>query len=468
MTQFEGEISGYSHEGAGVIRQEDQVCFVPGALKGEKIIYSLAQDAGGQKTSGQAKKRRVSFGALEQVLEAASYRVAPACTYYGQCGGCQLQHASYEHQLEIKHEIVERAFRGLGREAAAGINILPVLAAAQPWYYRNKGIFAVQKQPDNKVMIGFYKKKSRQLAGEGCPGLFSLPVNGLLQAISLWFSTHDVTVGAAGLHHVMIRESKTHGQLVLVLIGNGPKPQWLPAFLETFVPVEPKDLPPCAKPPKKILIGIGWLSAPLKDGPVINKTPETLWGTLTIQEQLGAVKYEISPESFFQVNTAQAKVLYDQVLEMAALTGKEKVWDLYCGTGTISLYLARQAKQALGVEAVEAAVRDGQANAKLNGIDNVRFVAGLAENLMPSLAQELPPDVVILDPPSKGSQPEVIEGLLAVKPKRIVYVSCDPATLVRDLKLLTATEEYVISKVQPVDMFPQTGHVETVVLMSRK
>jgi len=466
MTIYQGRVSGYSHDGAGVIAGDDLVIFVPGALKGELVAYSLPTEADKLKESRKSKKRQTAFGFLEEILEPAVQRAEPKCPYYGSCGGCSLQHASYDHQLEIKKEIVERAFRGLGSEISEKIEVLPVLGDNNPWQYRNKGIFALQRQK-GRVKIGFYEKKSRQVAGEGCPGLFSLPVNGLIQALTFWFNSHDVKIGADGLHHIMIRESKSTDQLVLVLIGSGNKPEWLPEFLATFVPVEPKDLPPCARPPKKILIGIGWLSAEFKDGPVIQGKPEILWGTLTLQEKLGDVSYNISPESFFQVNTKQAEVLYDHVLAFAGLTGREKVWDLYCGTGTISLYLARKAKEVIGVEVVAAAVEDGKANARLNGIENVNFMAGVAEKLMPELIKQGRPDVVVLDPPSKGCRPEVVEGILAVKPERIVYVSCDPATLVRDLKMLTATGEYEIKSVQPIDMFGQCANVETITRIQR-
>jgi 23S rRNA (uracil1939-C5)-methyltransferase len=214
--------------------------------------------------------------------------------------------------------------------------IRPILGAQSPQGYRNKGIFAVQKQ-GQEIKLGFYQKKSRQLAGNGCSSLFSLAVNGLIQALSFWLTEHEVTVGPEGLHHVMIRESRTTGHLIIVLISSGAKPQWLAEFLQTFVPVEQKDLPPCARKTKQLLSGIGWLAAPDKQGPVISGKPETLWGKLVLVEQLGHIKYGISAESFFQVNTEQAKTLYDQVVQMAGLTGQEHVWDIYCGTGTIGL-----------------------------------------------------------------------------------------------------------------------------------
>lgn len=528
MSEQQGTISGYSHQGAGVVRGEAQVCFIPGALEGETVIYEVEEgtdysSAGrGPKRSKKAGPGKVAFGELKKVLDSSEHRVEPQCPHYGACGGCQLQHASYAHQLQIKHDIVERAFRGLGREESAKIEILPVLGAHSPWGYRNKGLFALQKQ-EGKVKIGFYQSKSRVVAGSGCPGLFSELVNGLIQAISFWLEQAVAEIGGQGLHHIMIRESKTTGQLILVLIGTGGKPDWLKDFLKTFVPKDPKSLPPQAPVPKQLLLGIGWLTADLKEGPVLEGKPETLWGSLSLMEHLGKVRYGISPESFFQVNTAQAKVLYDQVLKLAGLSGKERVWDLYSGTGTIALYMAAKAKSVLAIESVAAAVKDGQTNARLNKIDNVKFMTGLAESVLPALlhptvpelkedaaaladkvaarwqkmaqaaAEAVPaeaappetaaevesreqkrreaaglPDVVVMDPPSKGCEPAVIDAVLEAAPQRIVYVSCDPATLVRDLKRIIAGGEYEIKTVQPVDMFPQTSHVETCVLLARQ
>jgi 23S rRNA (uracil1939-C5)-methyltransferase len=527
MSEQQGAISGYSHQGAGVVRGEGQVCFIPGALQGETVIFEIEEEASGISAGSgtrRAKKAgpgKVAFGELKKVLAPSEHRIEPQCPFYGSCGGCQLQHADYKHQLQIKHDIVERAFRGLGREESAKIEVLPVLGAHTPWGYRNKGLFAVQKQ-EGKVKIGFYQSKSRVVAGNGCPGLFSELVNGLIQALSFWLEQAGAEIGAQGLHHIMIRESKTTGQLILVLIGAGEKPGWLPDFLKSFVPKDPKSLPPLAPVPKQLLLGIGWLTADLKEGPVLEGKPETLWGSLSLMEHLGKVRYGISPESFFQVNTAQAKVLYEQALKLAGLTGKEHVWDLYSGTGTIALYLAAKAKSVLAIESVAAAVKDGQTNARLNKIDNVKFMTGLAESVLPVLlhppvpevkedaaaladkvaarwqkmaqaaAEAVPagetlketaaeaesreqkrreaaglPDVVVMDPPSKGCEPAVIDAVLEAAPQRIVYVSCDPATLVRDLKRIIAGGAYEIKAVQPVDMFPQTGHVESVVLLSR-
>ncbi len=533
----------------GVIALKDQICFVPGVLAGEEVKVRL---------TGK-KKGKVVWGEALEIRNPSQQRQVPPCPHYLRCGGCQLQHAAYPHQLEIKQSIVERAFGPLRRQDE---NIMaklwPILPAPQPAEYRNKGIFAVGRAGNGSeaVQIGFYGRQSREIAGHGCPVLFSQPVNGLLYALAFWLEQNKIAVGQ-GLHHVMIRQSHTTGKIILVLIGE-KEPDWLPEFLATFVPKDPVNLPPLAPKPDHLLAGIGWLSAPDKAGPVISGKPKTLWGSLITIEELQpqplqdgisgalasagsvvnatdsvdsspspALRFAISPEAFFQVNTAQANTLYDVAAAACGLTGKEILWDLYCGSGTISLYVARQAKAVLGIEISQASIKDAWINARINSFhsgvgtsgdsmdgnnngrsdsqtfaDRLCFLAGAAEELIPrlikepdfltdKLKQQAPlytspkgevfppseelvellagktPDVVLLDPPSKGAETAVLETILAAGPQRIVYVSCDPATLVRDVQVLIGSGKYEVKMIQPVDMFPQTGHVECVVLMSR-
>ncbi|MEL7623620.1 MAG: class I SAM-dependent RNA methyltransferase [Clostridiales bacterium] len=576
-----GTVKGYNHEGMGVIALKDQICFVPGVLAGEEVKVRL---------TGK-KKGKVVWGEALEIRNPSQQRQVPPCPHYLRCGGCQLQHAAYPHQLEIKQSIVERAFGPLRRQDE---NIMaklwPILPAPQPAEYRNKGIFAVGRAGNGSeaVQIGFYGRQSREIAGHGCPVLFSQPVNGLLYALAFWLEQNKIAVGQ-GLHHVMIRQSHTTGKIILVLIGE-KEPDWLPEFLATFVPKDPVNLPPLAPKPDHLLAGIGWLSAPDKAGPVISGKPKTLWGSLITIEELqpqplqdgitealasagsdanngaGAkgsatdatnsvaetadsaassapLRFAISPEAFFQVNTAQANTLYDVAAAACGLTGKEILWDLYCGSGTISLYVARQAKAVLGIEISEASIKDAWINARINSVhsgaegkgggagtgaisnagagtsgdsidgnnngradsqtfaDRLCFLAGAAEELIPrlikehvfladQLKQQAPlytspkgevfppsedivellagktPDVVLLDPPSKGAETAVLETILAAEPQRIVYVSCDPATLVRDVQVLIGSGKYEVEMIQPVDMFPQTGHVEAIILMT--
>lgn len=456
-----GKVSGYSHEGMGVVRVDSAVYFIPGALEGEEIRFQAPEPKTG--------KRAPVFGQLTEILTSSPSRVAPPCPYYADCGGCQLQHAAYPHQLEIKEQILSRALRPLAKlDSALAEKQRPVLPSSEETGYRNKGIFAVGRQDGGRPLIGFYQRKSRKIAGLGCPLLFSREVNGLIAAVSFFLEGHpEAVLGPGGLHHLMIRESKTTGQLILILICAGQKPAWLKDFLALFVPKAPEDLPPCAPPPRRLLSGIGWLTAPDQDGPVLRGRPETLWGSLVLVERLRGLNFGITPQSFFQVNTRQADVLYAEAAKAAALTGSEILWDLYCGTGTITLCLAGQAKRALGVEFLEEAAAGARKNAALNQIKNAEFLAGSAEALLPKY-QGPAPDVVVLDPPAKGADAAVLAAILAAAPKRIVYVSCDPATLARDLSRLVGEGAYRVEAVQPVDLFPQTAHIETVVSLKRE
>ncbi len=590
METIVGTVKGYNHEGMGVIALKDQICFVPGVLAGEEVRVKL---------TGK-KKGKVVWGEALEIGKPSLQRQLPPCPHYLRCGGCQLQHAVYSHQLEIKQSIVERALAPLRRQDE---NIMAklrqILPAAQPAEYRNKGIFAVgrmtgsstqseqpvqTKLPERQissephtqsrhlakvklptqaelanaalasVQIGFYGRQSWEIAGQGCPVLFTRQVNGLLHALAFWLEQNKIPVGQEtakgisdqenrGLHHVMIRQSQTTGKIILVLIGE-KEPDWLPDFLAAFVPKDPENLPPFAEKPDHLLAGIGWLSTPDKQGPVVSSKPKTLWGSLITIEQLeqsqkdilesptatgGAIsaaplRFAISPEVFFQTNTAQANVLYDVAAAACGLTGKEILWDLYCGSGTISLYVARHAKAVLGIEINAASIKDAWINARINSAigdgagrgnddgteasgsslaERLCFLSGAAEELIPQLLNESgflaaklerqaalytspqgeafppskelvellagkTPDVVLLDPPTKGAEAGVLETILAAGPQKIVYVSCDPATLVRDVKILTGSGKYEVAMIQPVDMFPQTSHVETVCLLIKE
>ncbi|MCL1848370.1 MAG: class I SAM-dependent RNA methyltransferase [Clostridiales bacterium] len=522
-----GKIDGYNHEGMGVLRAGGRVIFVPGALTGEEAVVSLS---GKQKGS-------VSWGQLLEIRNPSPHRIKPQCPYYMRCGGCQLSHASYAHQLVVKQSILERALAPLERLGMLNDALqLPVLPAHEPKYYRNKGIFAISRETaagSPQVAIGFYARQSHVIASFGCPTLFTRQVNALIAAVARWLG--DNTNEQPIPHHLLIRESDTTDDLTITLIGE-EKPAWLQAFVAAFQGQRDR-----LDPQSWTLTGVGWLTSPAKKGPVVDGDPDTLWGSLGISEtfvpssdpmpiQPGALptqkplRFRFSPASFFQVNTRQTRVLDDEILRLCALTGNEILWDLYCGAGTISCCLASRAKAVLGIDMDETAIRDAWANARQNfGIapppfvsplltERLCFLAGAAERLVPALAQdpdsllrtlhsqkrlygaadkqarealqplsppqapsaalirllsEQSPDVIVLDPSSKGAKPAVLNAILSIRPEKIVYVSCDPATLARDLRILSAGK-YAVRRIQPVDLFPQTAHIETIVVLTKQ
>ena len=502
-----GTVTGYNHEGMGVLRQERQVVFVPGALSGEEVSVRL----------DSRKKGGAMWGELIDIRKPSPYRRVPPCPNYSRCGGCQLQHASYGHQLQVKQEILARALAPLRKQGIPiQTLIMPVIPAPAPTGYRNKGVFAVSRAAGaadaapagGAVAIGFYGRKSREVAGHGCPTLFSARVNALLDDLALWLGRYGAVQTPS---HIMIRESGADGKVILVLIGE-KEPPWLPAFLDAFMP-RPGGKSPDSLPRRGgQLAGAGWLASADKEGAIAGQKPLTLRGSLDIAEHYRRdppIRFTISPESFFQVNSAQGERLCAEAEKACGLTGEEILWDMYCGAGTIGLYLASRAKAVLGMDAGASAIRDAWANARGNAAatapplhGRVCFLAGAAEDLAPSLLgcpallpgmlkgqeslytapsgrvypphkalvrllSEKAPDAVILDPPSKGAKPAVLQAIRAAAPRRVVYVSCDPATLSRDLQILAGGALYALEKVQPVDMFPQTAHVEAVASLRR-
>lgn len=484
------EITGYTHEGAGVGRIAGRVVFVPGALQGEQVLVEV----NGAKRSQKAFLR----GKIIEVLKPSSERIAPACGVFAQCGGCQLQHVNYAAQLQIKEEIVRDTLRRLG--GFTEIKVQPVLGMANPWGYRNKGHFQVGRR-QGKIKLGFFEEGSHSLVAEPCQHLFSPKVTSLVVFLEDLLTAEQVKVaeaeaGVSGLRYVLLRESHATGEILVVFIYSGSYSDKKEDIAREISRKFPEVVGVCQNKNTRAAgtvlgdeyggnsgnnVGLGNKSDVKAKKDKGNKVDggnrgdrentamqiEVIWGRDWLEDKIGPFSFVISPASFFQINSVQTAVLYEKVLEFAALTGEEEVVDAYCGIGTISLFLARRARKVTGIEIVPAAVADAQKNAARNGVGNVEFLQGKAEVLLPKMAaQGARPQVVVVDPPRKGCDRALLDSIIEVAPERVVYVSCNPATLARDLRRLVGGG-YAICEVQPVDMFPQTGHVESVVLMSR-
>lgn len=438
-------ITGYSHDGRGVGRLAGKVVFVPGTIKGEKVSVEIT-----------GEQKGISTGKLLAVMEPVRERIIPACSVFTTCGGCQLQHLKYEAQLELKKSIVEDALLRIG--GFKDLKVQSVLGMDDPWQYRNKGHFKVEKNA-GIISLGFYEEGSHSLVNMSCNHLFSEAVVELLRGLLAVINRTDLPIegsNSSGLRHIMIRESKSKGEILLVFILSGEITLQLREITREI----------CNKFPK--IVGVCANKNPRSRGPVLGNRTEVIYGKGEIEDTIGSFTFAISPHSFFQVNNVQATRLYAKAVEYAQLSGQEIVVDAYCGIGTISLFLAKQAKKVIGVEIVPEAIRNAQENARQNNVSNVEFIQGEAERVMPDLLRKgLQPQVVVVDPPRKGCGQPLLDSILQVKPKRVVYVSCNPATLARDLKYLVAGG-YEVKEVQPVDMFPQTSHVECVVGMQRK
>ena len=436
------KISGYAHDGAGVGRIGGRVIFVPEALRGEEVLVEI-----------KGRKKGVLRGRVKEILCSSAERLEPTCAVYAQCGGCQLQHVTYDAQLRIKQEIVRDTLQRLG--GFKDITVQPVLGMETPWRYRNKGYFQVGRQKD-KVSLGFFEEGSHCLVAEPCRHLFSPKVTSLLEFLEELLTAFQVKVaekGLPGLQQILIRESRAKGEILLVFIYSGKYSDKKEAIAREISRKYPE------------VVGVCQSEKTRAAGAMLGGKSEIIWGRDWLEEKIGPFSFIISPASFFQVNSLQTNVLYEKVLEYAALSGKEEVIDAYCGIGTISLFLAQQAGKLTGIEIVPEAVVDARKNAERNGINNVEFVQGKAEKIMPQMvARGARPQVVVVDPPRKGCGRELLDSIIAVSPQRVVYVSCNPATLARDLRHLV-NGGYTVAEVQPVDMFPQTGHVEAIILL---
>jgi 23S rRNA (uracil1939-C5)-methyltransferase len=361
-----------------------------------------------------------------------------------------LQHVTYEKQLEMKKGIVENA---LGRIGNQNIKALSTIGMKDPWRYRNKGYFQVN-QEKGMVRLGFYKAGSYDFVpASGCV-LFSSQINRLVSYLEEQLSLQKVTAynsmtGRGNLRKILIRESRNSGEVMIVFLSKEDNLGFDENILNDLVRTFPQVV--------SIYQNINRSSK----AALLGKDFRLLEGKPDLEEAIGPFRFKISPQSFFQVNVAQAKILNEKILEYANLSGEETVIDSYCGTAAISIYLAKQARKVYGIEIEKSAVRDAKINCELNGISNLKLFTGKAEEWLCKWRRSVEEvHLIIVDPPRKGCSLKVLKGIINVKPKKIIYVSCNPATLARDLKYLTKDDDYKLKKVLPIDMFPQTGHIE--------
>ena len=444
---IEIEITGLGSSGEGVGKYQGFTVFVPGALPSELVKASIG-----------LVKKSYATAILKEILVPAKERTEPLCPIYKECGGCQLQHLSYEGQLEVKRQQVQAALSRIGH---LDIEALPTMGCAKPWQYRNKMQFPAAIDAEGRLEIGCYAQSTHSVINTPTCLIQKEANNQVLAAVRAWMEKYNVSAynektGKGIVRHVMSRVGVHSGEIMAVLVVSLydlPYRQELCAMLKEAVPNLVSIIQNINKKPTNIIMG-------LKN--------RVLYGKTTIKDSLGALSFNISALSFFQVNSEQAELLYDKALEYAALTGKETVVDVYCGTGTISLYMARQAKRVYGIEIVAPAIEDAKINAKENNLLNSEFICGDAAVELPKLLNSgVQPNVIMVDPPRAGCEEKVLAAMVGVAPERIVYVSCNPASLARDLAFLEANG-YKVQAVQPVDMFPQTSHVETVALLLKR
>lgn len=442
---IEATITGYTSEGLGVAHVDGMAVFISRAIFGERCAVKILKVT-----------KTVAYGKIEKLLEASPHRRAPECPYYGTCGGCAFQHMDYEEECRLKSVRVQDAMERIGGVSVQNVEILGGETAEE---YRNKAQYPVSLCA-GKADAGFFRQRSHEVIPVKRCLIQSPAADAARQCVVDWMRSYHVSVydevAQRGLiRHIYVRNAMATGQVLVCLVANGdklPHVQELLSLLKEAVPGLQSVVLCVHKKPGNSVLGDKFVP---------------LLGDGTIDDVLCGLQFRLSPRSFYQVNRAQAERLYERALELAGLRKSDTALDLYCGTGTITLCMAKQAGNVIGVEIIPAAIEDAKENAQRNGIQNVRFLCADAGQAAAQLAEEgTHPNVILVDPPRKGLSGDVIDAMDRMNPERIVYVSCDPATLARDVRLLEA-RGYKTAEVQAVDMFPRCAHVECVVLMSR-
>ncbi|HII4502414.1 TPA: 23S rRNA (uracil(1939)-C(5))-methyltransferase RlmD [Clostridium perfringens] len=445
------DIISQGYEGEGIAKIDNKYpIFIEGALKGEKVKVRIVK-----------VNKNFAYGKLMEVLEASEERVNPPCAIYKRCGGCKLQHASYKAQLDFKWDRVKDCVSKIGKLDPSIVKY--PLGMENPWRYRNKVQLPIGLI-NGEVKIGFFAPRSHDIIDmESC--LIQDEIGDKVVKLTReWIEKFNIRpynvdgeYDEKGIvRHIMIRRGFTTNEVMIVLVTNGEN---LP-HKEEFVDLMVKNIPGI----KSVIQNIN----SKKTNVILGLESKTLWGEDTISDYIGDFRFNISPLSFFQVNPIQTEVLYGKALEYANLTGNEEVFDAYCGTGTITLFLSQKAKKVYGVEIIPQAIDNAWINAKENKVDNVEFFVGESEVVIPDLINKgVKADVVVVDPPRKGCDKKLLDAITNIDAKKIVYVSCDPSTLGRDLAILEENG-YKTLEVQPVDMFPNTSHVENVAKLIKK
>ena len=442
-------IEDMGHEGEGIGKVDGYTVFVKDAVIGDTVQAKIMKT-----------KKNYGYARLMEIIESSPDRTEPLCPYARQCGGCQIQALSYEKQLEYKNNKIRNNLIRIGGFSEEELHMEPIIGMEVPFYYRNKAQFPVGTDKEGNLVTGFYAGRTHTIINNRKCYL-GVDVNEQILNIVLDYmkkynvSAYDETTHKGLVRHVLIRYGFQSKEIMVCLVVNGNRLPAADALVSELCTIE----------------GMTSISMNInkeKTNVILGREVKTLWGQSYITDKIGNVSYQISPLSFYQVNPVQTEKLYGKALEFAGLEGNETVWDLYCGIATISLFLAQKAKQVYGVEIVPAAIEDAKRNAALNGFTNAEFFVGKAEEVLPEKYEKegIYADVIVVDPPRKGCEESVLDTMVKMQPKRIVYVSCDSATLARDLKYLRE-RGYQVERVVGCDMFPQSVHVETVVLMSK-
>ena len=461
------KITDMSEDGEGIGKAQGFAVFIKDAVVGDLVRAKV-----------MAVKKGYCYAKLQEILEESESRIRPVCPVASSCGGCQLQAMAYQAQLDFKTEKVRGHLQRIGH--LEDVTVEPALGMKEAagcqegmetiWHYRNKAQYPVTEDKEGRIRIGFYAGRTHSII-ETSKCFIGSPCNEkIVETIRAWMIRHHIRAyneenGQGYLRHIMIRQGRYTGQIMVCLVVSSRKMKKsaqddLIAGLTGIYPCKPEAS-------ETYIRSISLNINTSRNNNILGPEMVQLYGPDYIEDMIGNLKFRISAQSFFQVNPVQTRVLYEKALEFAGLTGHETVWDLYCGSGTITLFLARKAEKAYGVEIVPPAIENARINARENGITNAEFYVGKVEEVLPELYEKegIRADVIVTDPPRKGCDEAVLRTMVLMQPEKIVYVSCNSATLARDLRYLE-DHGYKTRKVQPVDLFPQTVHVETVCLLT--
>ena len=434
---FIAECTGYTEDGAGVVRTDGFVVFVKGLMIGEEAEISMT-----------AVKKNYGYGRIVRLIRPSKDRIEPECSVSRPCGGCQLQHMNDNAQRFFKEEKVRNCFR---TNAGMEPEILPIIRTEPYYHYRNKVQVPVQFN-QGKVEMGFYQNHTNRIINYDACDVQSELSNRITVFLKEQFARFGC---AANIRHVLIKHAHVSGQVMVVLIVRrhpfAREEELVKKTVEAFPEVRSMTA----------------IENRREDNVILDGREYVLYGEPYIEEELLDCRFRISARSFFQINPYATKLLYAKALEYAGLSGRETVIDLYCGTGTIGILAAKHAKKVYGIEIVADAVKDAKVNARINNADNIEFLnMDASHGAQAVLRSKIRADAVIVDPPRKGCSRDTLDAIIKIAPKRLVYVSCDPSTLARDVKILSENG-FAVEKIQPVDMFPQTVHIETIVLLQK-
>ena len=440
------DIIDYGMEGEGIAKIENFTVFIPNAMKGEKVKILIVKVLSSY-----------AYGKLLEIIEPSPYRIESDCSTYQRCGGCSLRHIDYEETLNIKQNMVQNL---VNKTFNKNVKVKPTIGMGNPYHYRNKAQFPVGLNKQNEKVVGVFAKRTHEIIPMQDCFLQNTISQEIAFAIQKFIIEKDISVyneetRKGLLRHIVIKVGIRTHEIMCILVVNGNKIPYEQELVEMLV--------------KRYNVKTVVKNINTKNTNVIlGEENIVLHGDGYIYDILGDYTFKISPMSFYQVNPVQAEVLYNTAIEMANLSKEDVLFDLYCGIGTIGIFASFYVKKVYGVEIVEQAIYDAKENARINQIENIEFMTGDVEKVLTNLIEkkQVYPDVVMVDPPRKGLDNTTINNILAVEPKKVVYISCNPATMVRDMKLLE--EKYEVNEIQPVDMFPFTSHVECCSVLSLK